>query len=144
MPPSPEGPALSVAADYASVRLLADHLRDACSRAALDDGCAFELELAMVEAANNVVEHGYAGAAGGTMALAVAVEDNVIRAVLTDGGTPAPDGFFAKGTMPPPGATGGRGAGIIRGCVDEIHYETGASGNRLVLTKRCPHSAPVA
>lgn len=142
MPRLAEGQPLTVRADYASVRLLADHLRDACLAAGLDEGAAFELELAMVEAANNVVEHGYAGRDDGTMALAVRIVDGEARLELTDGGSPVPEAFFADGALPPPDATGGRGAGIIRACVDLVRYDSTAGTNRLLLTKRV--AAPAA
>nr|WP_281423374.1 ATP-binding protein [Novosphingobium profundi] len=124
-----------VPADLASVRALAEHLRQACSRAGIDDMALFELELALVEAANNIVEHGYVGQDAGSITLAIAIESGRVHLTLTDTGSPVPPAFFANTALPEGHATSGRGAAIIHGCTDEVAYESRDGVNRLVLTK---------
>jgi serine/threonine-protein kinase RsbW len=134
--PSPDGETFVVDAKIADIRLLAEHLQMHCVRAGVEPGAAFELELAMVEAANNVVEHGYAEPSGGTIGLAVVISECEARVTLRDSGAPVPDGFFDDGTMPDPLATSGRGSGIILACVDTVSYRSQFGENTLVLTKR--------
>lgn len=130
------GSALAVAADLVEVRRLAALLRDACTAAGVDEMAAMECELALVEAANNVVEHGYAGRDPGKLALAVRIGGGAITLELTDSGNPLPEGFFAQCPIVPLDATRGRGVAIILSCVDEVGYASDGGENRLTLTKR--------
>lgn len=137
MPRSPDSPAeLSVPASLEEVRRLAEHLRTACAASAIDEMTAFECELAMVEAANNVVEHGYAGCPEGELTLIVQIAGDAVRMELVDRGVPVPDGQFQRSDPVPLEATGGRGTGIIQSCVDVIAYASENGVNRLVMTKR--------
>jgi serine/threonine-protein kinase RsbW len=142
VPSSPEGVSIVTNATLASVRELAEHLKGWCERAGLDPAAAFDIELAMVEAANNVVEHGYGPGGEGTIGLFASITDDVATVILTDTGSPVPQDFFDGGDMPDPMALGGRGSGIIRACVDDVSYVSGEGENRLVLTKRCQLAVP--
>lgn len=142
MKPSPEehlpegGTGLAVAADLVEVRRLAALLRDACAASGVEEMAAMECELALVEAANNVVEHGYAGRDPGKLALAVQIAGGTIALELTDSGNPLPDGFFAQCPIVPLDATRGRGVAIILSCVDDVGYVSEGGENRLTLIKR--------
>ena len=136
MPCSPEGDAIIVKADFAGVRCLAEHLRRRCEAAGLEAAAVFDLELAVVEAANNVVDHGFAAGECGEIEFSISTVDGIVTAILTDNGQAVPDGFFEDGAMPDPLSPRGRGAGIIRACVDTADYVSLAGRNRLTLAKR--------
>lgn len=137
MPHSRDLPvALEVAADLLEVRRLAAFLRQSCAAAGVDEAVALDCELALVEAANNVVEHGYTGHAGGTMAVEIRAEKDRVNIILSDRGRPVPDDFFDHCRVVPLDAEGGRGCGIIRACVDEIAYSSQDGFNRLTMVKR--------
>lgn len=137
MMPSPDLPSdISVAANLMEVRRLAEHLRMACAEKAIDELTAFDCELALVEAANNIVEHGYRGRRQGELTLIVQIADNAVRMELLDRGMPVPEGQFLHCEAVPLDATHGRGTGIIQSCVDEIEYTSENGLNRLVMIKR--------
>lgn len=138
MPHSPDaaGATLEVGADLLEVRRLAALLRAACTAAAVPEIAAFDCELALVEAANNVVEHGYAGLGGGTIALEVLVNANEVRMTLTDNGRPAPEACFSQRGMAALDAVEGRGCAIIRAVINEIDYSSVPGMNSLTLIKR--------
>lgn len=127
--------AIRVAADFVEVRRLAEWLRAACAAAGIGETAAFDLELAMVEAANNVVEHGYAGTTGGEIGLDFAVDRGAAVITLADQGTPVPQGLFDQCGEAPLDATEGRGIGIVQSCVDLVNYRSGDGLNLLTLTK---------
>lgn len=93
-----------------------------------------DLELAMVEAANNIVEHG-AGADNGNIDLDFAMERGIALVTLSDHGAAMPRGLYAQCRDVPTNATRGRGVGIIRSCVDVVQYESKRGRNVLRLIK---------
>jgi serine/threonine-protein kinase RsbW len=125
-------------ATVSTVRILAEHLKSWCESARVDPTAAFDIELAMVEAANNIVDHGYEPGSDGTIGFSAWIKGDEVTVVLTDKGSPVPPGFFDRAEMPDPMALGGRGSGIIQACVDRVSYVSGGGENRLILTKRCP------
>lgn len=127
---------MTVPASFSAVPELAAFLHEQCGRHGIADEIVLDLELALVEAANNVVAHGYAGATGGTMSLEVFITDEDLRLVLSDGGKAAPAGFFETCNAMDLEAESGRGNGIIHACVDAIAYSSTEFGNRLELTRR--------
>jgi len=100
---------LSVPSRLEDVRRLAEFLRAACTAAAIDEMTAFDCELALVEAANNVVEHGYAGVAEGEVSLELTIARDALRMVLSDRGKPVPEGQFDRCKLVPLDAVDGRG-----------------------------------
>lgn len=129
-------PQISVPATLLAVRDLSDFLRDRCIASGIDDGAAMELDLALVEAANNIVQHGLEGATG-QIALSVDLTEDWATLVLTDSGPPAPADLFSGDAAPPaPLAESGRGMMIMQQCVDGISYCSESGVNTLTLTKR--------
>ncbi len=123
-------------------------------RAFVEKGCrsagagemeCFALKLAVDEAVNNVVVHGYKNLVPGDVALVF--EANAERFVVTilDRGH-----AFAPSSAPPPDLEsdsarrkiGGLGWHLIRSVVDELDYVSGEGGeNRLTLVKRRAEAA---
>lgn len=116
-------------------------LRDLCLTSGMDAGEAALIELAIVEALQNTIEHGYAGGPG-RLELEADVDDQRIQAEIRDTappidltrvGTPPDDEMFPldRASLP----ERGRGLGIIRGVFDQVVFTRSESGNHLVLTR---------
>jgi len=130
-----KGPqAIDVAANLTEVRRLAEWLRSQCDSGGIGPLAAVDLELAMVEAANNIVEHGYGGRAE-QIRVEFIVGGGVAVLTLIDHGAPCPHDLYHECRDVPLDANRGRGAGILRSCVDVVNYATNGGENRLVLTK---------
>jgi len=113
----------------------------ACSALGLNQEAIWDLELAIAEAASNVISHGYGDRAGGSLAVEVHPDGVGVRVDVLDRGTPIPQGMLEKaGLGDPPSditdlADSGRGLALIKASVDGWSYETSPSGNRLSLVK---------
>jgi serine/threonine-protein kinase RsbW len=127
-------PQIEVAADLIAVRELAAFVRQACAEARVEELAAIDLELAVVEAANNIVEHG--GEQDGKIGLAFTCAGQEACVVLTDRGRPVSPDLFSRCREVAPDALGGRGIAIMRSCVDEIGYSTSEGINQLRLVKQ--------
>jgi serine/threonine-protein kinase RsbW len=125
---------IHVNADLGEVRRLAEWLRARCDEAGVSQTARIDLELAMVEAANNIVEH---GCQSGTDEIGLAFQIDCGTAVVTlaDRGPPVPPGLYAQCRDMPLEATEGRGIGIVQSCVDVLNYSSHDGLNRLTLTK---------
>ncbi|MCJ2188117.1 ATP-binding protein [Novosphingobium beihaiensis] len=135
--PLPDLPAeISVPARLIEVRRLAEHLRKVCRASGVSEMTAFDCELALVEAANNVAEHGHAGLAEGEMTLSVQIGEGRLRMELRDSGKPVPEGQFLAPATASRDAPRGRGIGIIRSCLDTVDYIREDGINRLIMIKR--------
>lgn len=112
--------------------------RESCERAWGEghERAVQELELALQEAAANVVRHAYSGEAGGTIELDLEVDADVCRVALWHGGRD-----FDPARVPPPSFDGSREGGfgqyLMGVAADEVRYYRGATGRRGVrLVKR--------
>ena len=93
------------------------------------------LEIAVAEALNNVVLHGYDGREG-TISAALTVRDGAVTAEIRDGGRPVPAGAFeAAGSLDDmdPLVESGRGLGLMVGLSDRLDYASAPDGNCLTL-----------
>ncbi len=130
--------AMRVPARLEEVRTLAEGLRRACAAAGMGDDDAFELELAMVEAANNIVLHGYAGRDDAVIGMEVRRAPAAVEVALTDTGTPIPAGVLDLPGEVTDDSEHGRGIAIIRAFVDGVDYRSLDGVNRLLLSKAQP------
>ncbi len=131
---------LSVEADFPSVRLLAAACHGVLAEWGLSEDRRSLLELAVVEAATNVVRHAYGGR-GGRVEVELTREGSEIALSVLDTGV-----SFDPTRVPPPRepdprdpATwpeGGMGLPIIRAACDELRYLSEAGRNRLTLHLR--------
>ncbi len=128
---------LSVEADFPSVRLLAAACHGVLAEWGLSADRRSLLELALVEAATNVVRHAYGGR-GGRVDVELAREGNAIALSVVDSGA-----SFDPTRVPPPREPdpadpstwpeGGMGLPIIRAACDELRYRSEGGRNRLTL-----------
>lgn len=126
--------AIIVTAELEQIRTLAAWLREACETAGVGENEAFDLELAMVEAANNIVLHGYRGCTG-SIGLDFHVKDKIASVVLADEGAAIPPDAFSQCRAVPAEATHGRGINIMQSCVDSIDYTRRGAVNVLTFSK---------
>lgn len=132
----------SCAARLEEVERLAAHLRRCGTALHVDDGAMIDLELALVEAANNVVLHGYAGRGDGAIAMAVDRVGDMLVIELRDRGMPIPAGAFTAHHSAALSAESGRGLAIMRACVDDIGYRQEGAVNVLRLAKHLSAAPP--
>ena len=131
---------LSVEADLPSVRLLAAACHGVLAEWGLPTERRSLLELAVVEAATNVVRHAYRGR-GGRVEVELTREGRAIALSVVDTGI-----SFDPTRVPPPRdldpddpsswPEGGMGLPIIRAACDELRYRAEDGKNRLTLHLR--------
>ena len=117
------------------VRTLAEWVRQEAEKTGLSPELLIDLELALVEAANNIVIHGYRGAKG-EIACSIESSRDSLAVTLRDWGSPMPDEKFDGSALPDAGQDHGRGLAIIRACIDNVRYESSRGENRLTLVKK--------
>lgn len=115
--------------------MLAGRLREWCEDIDLPEAVRMDLELALVEAANNVVRHGYAGSGSGSLQLEMREVPGGVELALTDQGSPIPADRLHSIHSPAFDSESGRGLALIAACTDRFGYTEGREGNRLVLFK---------
>ncbi len=139
---------LPLEASFDAVPAAGEAIREFCLAAGVDAGDAALVELAIVEALQNTIEHGYAGAPG-QLELDADVDARSIRAEVRD---TAPRVDLARVAAVPdiemyPADRAslrerGRGLGIIREVFDQVVFSHTETGNLLTLTRTRPESAP--
>lgn len=113
----------------------------ACAALGLNEDGVMDVELAIAEAAANVVCHGYGGEAGGRLEASVSAQDDGVRIDLVDGGSPIPDGMLEAAAFRYPSddlcslPDSGRGLALIKASVDAWEYAPAPGANRLTLIK---------
>lgn len=128
----------SCEATFAGVRLLAERLKAWCATAGVSEPARMDLELALVEAGNNIVRHGYGQKGGDDIGLEITAVAGGVELVLTDRGSPIPQGRLNAIGHPEFDSESGRGLALITACTDRIAYTESREGNRLVLFKALP------
>ena len=118
---------------------LSEHVRALCQAAAVPPDTMIDIELALAEAANNIIIHGYRSRSDGMIGLAVHISPGSVSLELQDEGEAVPDGLFSKCRTISAEAESGRGVEIIQSCIDQIDYVSEGGKNRLLLTKRLPY-----
>lgn len=121
-----------------SVRVLAAAVRAVLAEWRVGEERAALLEVAVVEAATNVVRHAYQGIAPGPVEISLFREGSALTVEVADCGHP-----FDPASVPPPPEPdptdpstwpeGGMGLPLIRSACDELSYESASGRNRLVL-----------
>jgi serine/threonine-protein kinase RsbW len=131
---------LSVEARLENLARVRAFVAEVCRKADAPAETCSALTLAVDEACTNIIEHAYAGTAGGAIEIAVETGPEDLRVTLLDRGRP-----FDLSAVPPPDLTagwkerpvGGLGWHLIRASVDDVDYEPRPDGgNRLILVKR--------
>jgi anti-sigma regulatory factor (Ser/Thr protein kinase) len=136
---------LRVKANIANLGSISEFVRDVGRYLGLPEDTLFDIDLAVEEAASNIIRHAYPPGLSGDMLLRIETTDDVVRVVLTDWGQP-----FDADTVRPfdldasaeTRAKGGTGLHLIRSLMDDVVRETSPSvggPNVLILSKRMEH-----
>ncbi|GAB4469505.1 MAG: hypothetical protein Kow00124_04720 [Anaerolineae bacterium] len=128
-----------VPATLASVRRIGRQVKRFVRYANLDEEAAFQCQLAVDEAAANIIRHSYPNNAGGAIEVFLQAVDGEFTIHLTDFGIPYdPEMIKArqKDLLLEAARPGGWGLYFMRAMMDEVTYTPSPHGNSLVMVKR--------
>jgi len=137
---------LTLPARLNSLPLLGDQLRQYLAPLQLPESWVFMLDLALCEAATNIIRHGYEQNFGRSYIVTFTVRDGQAIVSLRDDGEAIPTQQLADAARELPPEEGdiehlsesGRGLRLIHDCVDEVSYSQERQENVLTLIKRLP------
>jgi serine/threonine-protein kinase RsbW len=136
----------SYTSDLSQLAAMREFVGDVCHQAWPDDGTAVrELQLALCEAAANVIEHAYQERPGQPITLTLEILADEIRLTLHHHGAP----FNPTAAAPPDfdgSREGGFGVFMMERLADEVVYFQEADGRSAVrlVKRRAPPSTPTA
>ncbi len=131
---------LRLAAHIDNLRMVRWAIAELKAILSLDDTLAYSLEICAVEAATNIVRHGYDHDPSKDFLFAMGVEEHSIQLIFEDRGARIPEEKWAAASQledtsdPARVHEGGRGLFLMRELMDEIEYLEG-DPNRLLLRK---------
>jgi serine/threonine-protein kinase RsbW len=142
---------LSIDSNLADVSLVAVAVSSACTYLGLDTASASQVELCIVEAVTNAIQHAYHGKPGQVVSVVISSEVDLLQLEVIDNGTPmssknlehllqGTDIFQVRDIDRAALVESGRGLQIIHDLMDDVAYTSENSFNRLQLTKRPPFS----
>lgn len=105
-----------------------------------------DVQIALAEAVNNVVEHAYSGREGGTILVECSLQDTLLLVEIQDAGHPFPGGKLPEGRparLPEKREDlpeGGFGWYLIRELASDIKYNRVMDNNQLSLSFRIDSS----
>jgi serine/threonine-protein kinase RsbW len=144
LPSPPSEPAASPAvsrrtfpAESAQLRQVCESVRDAASQCGFDERTSYACQLATCEAVENVIQHGYRGAAGGQVTLELRAQPGDLIIEIIDDAPPFDPTTYplVSDASPDEMQVGGRGILMIYRVMDDVHYERRSNQNHLRLTK---------
>jgi serine/threonine-protein kinase RsbW len=132
------------------IELLSHALRGLCGLTTLRAADIAKVELAMVEAVNNAVEHAYRNEPGHSVVVELRLAHDSLGLVVRDRGQPMdprkltrvaviakPDRADPKTWHPR-----GRGLAIIKSCMDSVEYRVQDGVNVLTMSRKFDREAP--
>lgn len=131
---------LCVASELTRLAEISDFVGEAATRAGLDEGQVFQVQMATDEACTNSMEHAYEGREDGQVHVCCYIEDDAFVVRVTDYGKP-----FEPERVPQPDITlpleersiGGLGLYLMYRLVDTVEFGRDTDGgNRVTLRKR--------
>lgn len=137
---------LTVPATLDSLASISEFVTDATARAGLDEHAAWQVQLAVDEAATNIIQHGYGPDTRGDIELSWRIEGAHLVVMLRDQGR-----SFDPSEIPPPDIespleerqAGGLGLFLMGKLMDDVRFEfDGQRGNLLTMTKRIAGARP--
>ena len=131
------------------IELLSSALCGVC-QSALSAVEIARINLAMVEAVNNAVEHAYHGEPGHPVRVELELTPNRLDLRVRDYGQPMPPGRLEAVTAlvepdpddPETWSMRGRGLAIIKSCMDTVEYEAREGVNTLAMSRALATSEP--
>jgi len=138
---------ITVPATLESLARISDFITDATARVGLDEHTAWQVQLAVDEAATNIIQHSYDAATPGEIELQWRMEDDRLTVTLRDSGR-----RFNPDDVPPPDISspleerqaGGLGLYLMNKLMDTVEFTFGdPRGNFLTMSKQIPHATAV-
>lgn len=133
--------ALTIDSQFRNVFLVGLAVQRICLSIPLSEQSAYEMEMAVVEAVNNSIEHACHKQPGHPITIRMNLSEDRITFVVSDGGEAVE--YFRE--MPALEAAGhslpaerGRGVQIMRALMDEVGYRTDGNSNLLTMVKYLP------
>ncbi len=116
---------------FGSLVAISEYIIQAATQAGLDDSQVYEVQLAVDEAATNIIEHAYHDTDKGVIECSYEILPNGIKVILVDRGKP-----FDPADVPEPVFTTdieevkprGLGIFIMRKVMDEVRFDISAGG----------------
>jgi serine/threonine-protein kinase RsbW len=134
---------LAIASKLTCVGPLGEQVRAACVSLGLTDRAAGEIELSVVEAVNNAIEHAYQLSEDGVVEVLLDRAGTQLRVEVRDSGRQLPAGTLDRVGAPDvdpddPGSLpeGGMGLYILTQLMDAVRYESRAGKNTLIMERR--------
>jgi anti-anti-sigma factor len=140
--------AITLPATLDSLAAISDFITDATTRAGLDDRAAWQVQLAVDEAATNIIQHGYDDTSRGDIQLEWRIDGDQFTIMLRDHGR-----GFNPDDVPAPDITspleerqaGGLGLYIMSRLMDSVAFEFNEQrGNLLTMSKHIGAAAAPA
>jgi len=131
---------INIPASLESLARISDFVTDATARAGLDDHAAWQVQLAVDEAATNIIQHGYEAGTPGKIEISWRVDGVQFAITLRDRGR-----RFNPADVPPPDISapleerepGGLGIYLMGRLMDSVRFSYDEQhGNELTMTKR--------
>jgi serine/threonine-protein kinase RsbW len=133
---------LVIDSDVGNVALLGESTRAACVAVGLSATAAAEVELSVVEAVNNAIEHSYRTGSGEVRVTLTEATD-AVEIEVRDRGEAMPAGILDRAaalTFDPDKLQdlpeGGMGLGIVKDLMEDVRYESRAGENVLSMRRR--------
>lgn len=130
---------LVIPAQLDQLEVVCDAVEQAAMAAGFDERTRYACQLAVTEACENIVKHGYGNAAsGGSIELRLEATLGELRIELIDGAppfNPAAAPTVAEWDLDDP-PVGGLGLLIMHRVMDSLDYQRAEGKNRLVMLKR--------
>ena len=138
---------LTVPAQLDSLAVISEFVNSATHRAKMSEREAWQVQLAVDEAATNVIQHAYSEDTPGVIRLSWLVDAGELQITLIDNGRP-----FDPTQVPAPDIhspfedrqAGGLGIYLMHKLMDKVSFDFDADGNTLVLCKRFAEPNAVA
>lgn len=127
-----------IQSEFSQVKNVSDSLHQFAKTENIDEVLLGQLELILVEAVNNVIEHAYRNQAGHPIHVAFAKSAEEIIFTIKDQGIPVPDDLSArKNDMPNEMSLpeGGWGLGLIYALASRVEFSRQDETNTLTLAK---------
>lgn len=137
--------ALRLPATINSLTTLGVALRQFLSSLPVSEAWIYPLDLALCEAASNIIRHGYHDDASACYQVSFSHDGRAVTVKLCDSGVPVPEEKRQPPVMDPDAlltleslSEGGRGMQLIFSGVDRVSYHQGKTENQLTLVKALP------
>jgi serine/threonine-protein kinase RsbW len=132
---------LTIDSQFQNVFLVGLAVQRICASIPLSEQSAYEMEMGVVEAVNNSIEHAYHNQSGHPITVRMNLSEDRITFVISDAGEAVgslremPALATAALAHPP---ERGRGVQIMRAVMDEVVYRTDGTLNFLTMVKYLP------